>query len=72
MVEKKVEPNAVNLSEMDKCMKTENMIKKEYEMFIKTPKGKEWIKKLENNTPQDMKSGDFGDYLYDFYPEMLL
>lgn len=28
MVEKKVEPNAVNLSEMDKCMKTENMIKK--------------------------------------------
>lgn len=46
--------------------------KKEYEMFIKTPKGKEWIKKWENNTPQDMKSGDFGDYLYDFYPEMLL
>lgn len=28
MVEKKVEPNAVNLLERDKCMKTENMIKK--------------------------------------------
>ena len=28
MVEKKVEPNVVNLLERDKCMKTENMIKR--------------------------------------------
>lgn len=28
MVEKKVQPNAVNILERDKCMKTENMIKK--------------------------------------------
>lgn len=28
MVKAKVEPNTVNLSEMDKCMKTEDMIKK--------------------------------------------
>lgn len=28
MVEKKVEPNVVNLLERDKCMKTEDMIKK--------------------------------------------
>lgn len=41
-----------------------------YEEFIKTEKGKQW----KNHWKKEMGSdscGDFGDYLYDFYPEML-
>lgn len=44
--------------------KTEEDIKDEYMKFIKTDKGKEWLKSYD-------LGGDFGDYLYDFYPEML-
>lgn len=48
--------------------KTEEDIKVEYMNFIKTDKGKEWLDLQHNNMKSD---GDFGDYLYDFYPEML-
>ena len=37
--------------------------------FIKTDKGKEWLEFY--NTKSDDLGGDFGDYLYDFYLEML-
>ena len=40
--------------------KTEEDIKDEYMKFIKTDEGKEWLEFY-----------DLGDYLYDFYPEML-
>lgn len=55
-------------------IKTETELKKKYEDFIKTEKGKKWIKKWKNNKPSDIAgdfAGDFGDFLYDFYPEML-
>ena len=42
-------------------------LRSEYEGFIQTERGKEWQKEwvdLEGN-------GDFSDYLYDFYPELL-
>ena len=48
--------------------KSEEDIKTEYMEFLKTDKGKEWLKFQHNNMKSD---GDFGDYLYDFYPEML-
>lgn len=42
-------------------------IKNEYLKFIKTNKGKKWQEQWHN-----MKSnGDFTDYLYDFYPDVL-
>ena len=49
-------------------MKTEMELKEEYEKFVKTEKGQEWIKyqKEKMHAP-----GDLGDYIYDFYPEML-
>ena len=48
----------------------------EYNEFLETKRGKEWkedwiIKRYSNS--EDIKdAGDFGDYLYDFYPEMLM
>ena len=47
----------------------------EYNEFLKTKCGQEWkvdwIKRYSNF--EDIKdAGDFGDYLYDFYPEMLM
>ena len=47
----------------------------EYNEFLETKYGKEWkvdwIKRYSNS--EDIKdAGDFGDYLYDFYPEMLM
>ena len=55
--------------------KREEELKVEYEKFVQTKAGKEWkdhwIKRYTN--PDDIKdAGDFGDYLYDFYPEMLM
>ena len=43
----------------------------EYEKFIKTRKGKKWAKQWKEITHSDI-AGDFGDYLYDFYSEMLM
>ena len=47
----------------------------EYNEFLETKRGQEWkvdwIKRYSNS--EDIKdAGDFGDYLYDFYPEMLV
>lgn len=45
-------------------------LKNKYEIFIKTVEGKKWAEKWKENMHSDI-AGDFGDYLYDFYPEML-
>lgn len=50
--------------------KIEEELKTEYMNFIKTDKGKEWLEFWHNSMKSDL-AGDFGDYLYDFYPEML-
>lgn len=42
-------------------------IKTEFNNFLKTEEGRSWQKEKAH---QNM-SGDFGDYLYDFYPEYL-
>lgn len=41
-----------------------------YKQFIQTEKGKEWKHFWQTKTGSQ-NDGDFGDYLYDFYPEML-
>lgn len=47
----------------------------EYNEFLETKRGQEWkenwIKRYSNS--EDIKdAGDFGDYLYDFYPKILM
>ena len=54
---------------MDKV--TESKLKKEYDEFIKTESGKQWINHWKKEIG-DSGGGTFGDYLYDFYPEELL
>ena len=54
--------------------KREEELKIEYDNFLKTKEGQEWknewIKRYTD--PDDIRdASDFGDYLYDFYPEML-
>lgn len=46
-------------------MKREEL-KQKYEVFLKTPKGREWIERTDSGEDED-----FGDYIYDFYPELL-
>lgn len=43
----------------------------EYNEFLKTKYGQEWKEHCKNKTGSDLCS-DFGNYLYDFYPEMLM
>ena len=55
--------------------KREEELKAEYENFLNTKEGQEWkehwVKRYSNS--KDIKdAGDFGDYLYDFYTEMLM
>lgn len=50
--------------------KKKNKLKKRYDKFIKTEEGKKWMTGWKKSTQSDV-AGDFGDYLYDFYPEML-
>lgn len=45
-------------------------LKKEYTDFLETKRGREWFM-LKKREFDGKRSGDFGDYLYDFYPEML-
>ena len=55
--------------------KREEELKIEYENFLKTKEGqewKEWWTKRYSNSENTKETGDFGDYLYDFYPEMLM
>lgn len=46
-------------------------LKIEYYEFLETKRGQEW-KEHWNNEIGYGSCGDFGDYLYDFYPEMLM
>ena len=43
----------------------------EYNEFLKTKCGQEWEEHWKNEIGSD-SCGDFGDYLYDFHPEMLM
>lgn len=45
-------------------------LKPEYEEFVKTERGKSWKHFWQRQTGSE-RSGNFGDYLYDFYPELL-
>ena len=45
-------------------------LKVEYNNFIKSKRGREWVM-LQKREIDGKRSGDFGDYIYDFYPEML-
>ena len=49
----------------------EEELKVEYENFLKTKEGQEWKEHWKSEIGSD-SCGDFGDYLYDFYPEMLM
>lgn len=51
-------------------MKKMKYLKIKYNNFLKTKCVQEWKMFWNKQTGSD-KSGDFGDYLYDFYPEML-
>lgn len=42
-----------------------------YNEFLETKRGQEWKEHWKNEIGSDL-CGDFGDYLYDFYPEMLM
>lgn len=57
-------------SGFEENMKKKAELEKEYEEFIKTEKGKKWVKGWKYDMQSDIV-GDFGDYLYDFYPEIL-
>ena len=48
----------------------EKELKEEYEKFILTKEGKEWINHWQKIIGSDT-GGEFGDYLYDFYPEVI-
>lgn len=54
---------------IDIC-KDREALRPEYEHFIQTERGKEWKHFWQSQINSDI-GGDFGDYLYDFYPEML-
>ena len=43
----------------------------EYNEFLEAKRGREWKEHWKNEMCSD-DAGDFGDYLYDFYPEMLI
>lgn len=45
-------------------------LEEEYNRFVQTDKGKEWLEEWEQNMWAGYKA-DLGDYVYDFYPEML-
>lgn len=56
-------------------MKREEELKVEYENFLKTKEGQEWKEcwiKRYSDFENIKDRGGFGDYLYDFYPEMLM
>lgn len=55
--------------------KREAKLKVEYENFLKTKEGEEWKEywvKRYSDSENTKDRGGFGDYLYDFYPEMLM
>lgn len=46
-------------------------LKCEYEKFLQHSDGKKWRKEWQERMRSD-RPGDFGDFLYDFYTEMLM
>ena len=69
----KQQQNKVILKEnykMSDICKDREALRPKYEQFIQTERGKEWKYFWQSQTGSE-RSGDFGDYLYDFYPEML-
>ena len=58
-----------NYKMCDIC-KDREVLRPKYEQFIQTKEGKEW-KRFWQTKVGTQNDGDFGDYLYDFYPEML-
>lgn len=67
-----------NLTMSCKCPKLENksivdireQYREEYEEFIATERGIEWQNFWKRETGSE-RHGDYGDYLYDFHPEVL-
>ena len=55
---------------MSDICKDREALRPKYKQFIQTERGKEWKHFWQSQTGSE-RSGDFGDYLYDFYPEML-
>ena len=55
---------------MSDIYKDREALRLKYEQFIQTERGKEWKHFWQSQTGSE-RSGDFGDYLYDFYPELL-
>ena len=55
---------------MNRTYKDREALRPEYEQFIQTERGKEWKHFWQSQTGSE-RSGDFANYLYDFYPEML-
>lgn len=45
-------------------------LKTEYNDFLTTDSGKQWLNHWQNEIGSD-DGRSFGDFLYDFYPEML-
>lgn len=48
----------------------ENELRQNYERFVRTEAGQEWKEKRQRVTGIDT-AGDFYDYMYVFYPEVL-
>lgn len=42
----------------------------EYKEFVKTDSGKKWVDNCKSRNNGQV--GDCGDYIYDFYPEVLM
>lgn len=55
---------------VDYIKEQEVKLRREYDDFIKTDEGKKWKRGWVERYGTEVE-GDFGDYLYDFYPEML-
>lgn len=55
---------------MSDICKDREALRPKYEQFLQTERGKEWQNSWRERTGSQY-DGDFGDYLYDFYPEIL-
>lgn len=53
-----------------KISEIEVELKEKYNKFIATAEGKKWRESWVGRMPENEEVG-FGEYLYDFYPEML-
>lgn len=62
-------------------MQDKVLLSTEYGEFINSPEGQEWKRKKEEEFKReggwipelgDYEPGNFGDYIYDFHPEILM